>query len=309
MLVTYPKHHRRGAASLLLKWGIEQACKQNIPINLTASPVGISLYKKFGFQPLYETKIDLTPAGLSQQYIHTGMILPAPYPSEPSRLLAISPKISIEPVTDKSDMMPLAEIEDVAFRENPILTLIFPPNPDGKNDHQARANEHIQSMREDETAHYVKATDVQTGKIVAWAKWHFFEDPEKPPPPFPRKWDPPVNAALGKYFFDALEETRRNSMKGKKYILTAILVTLPEYQRKGIGSKLLEWGLERADEKGYHCWIDSSPQGLGLYKKHGWEEIGFLDVDLAGWGGEQGVIDRTVFLVRKPKERAKTDAS
>ena len=308
-MVTHPKHHRRGAATLLLKWGIEQACKQNIPINLLASPAGISLYKRFGFQPLYETIIDLTPVGLSQHYVQTGMILPAPFPSRPPKSLDVSLKISIEPVIDESDMVCLAEIESVAFGESPIMSLIFPPHPDGKNAPQARINEHIQSMREDETARYVKATDVQSGRVVAWAKWHFFEDPEKPPPPFPKEWDPPVNAALGKYFFGVLEEKRRDSMRGKKYILMAILVTLPEYQRKGIGGKLLERGLEQADEKGYHCWIDSSPQGLGLYKKHGWEEVGLLDVDLADWGGEQGVIDRTVFLVRKPKERAKTDTS
>ena len=29
-----------------------------------------------------------------------------------------------------------------------------------------------------------------------------------------------------------------------------ILATLPEYQRKGIGSKLLQWGCEKADEAG-----------------------------------------------------------
>ena len=208
-------------------------------------------------------------------------------------------------------MIRLAEIKSVALGESPIMSLIFPRNPDGKENHQIRANEHIQSMREDETARYVKATDVQSGKIVGWANWRFFEDPAKPLIPSRREWDPPANIALGKYFFGALEERRRESMKGEKYFLMAILMTLPGYQRNGIGGKLLEWGLEQADEKGYRCWIDSSPEGSGLYKKHGWEEIGFSDVDLADWGGEQGVLYRTVHLVRKPKERVervKTDA-
>ncbi|KAL9120214.1 MAG: hypothetical protein Q9187_003228 [Circinaria calcarea] len=305
-LVTHPKHHRRGAATLLLKWGIDQASKQNLPINLTASPAGVSLYKKFGFQPFYETVIDLTPVGLSQHCVRTGMILPAPFPSKPSPPLAISPAISIEPVTDESDMVRLAEIESLAFVGNPILSLIFPPDPHGKTDHQVRASEHIQTMRERKGARYVKATDTQSGQIVAWAQWHFFDDLEKPPPtPLPENWLPRANIALGKHFLGTLEKTRLDGMKGKKYMLLAVLVTLPEYQRNGIGGKLLEWGLEQADEKGYHCWIDSSSRGLGLYKKHGWEEVGFLEVNLADYGGEEGVVDRTVFLVRKPRQRAK----
>lgn len=31
----------------------------------------------------------------------------------------------------------------------------------------------------------------------------------------------------------------------------------------------MEWGLKKADELGVEMWIDSTPFGLPLYKKHG----------------------------------------
>lgn len=62
----------------------------------------------------------------------------------------------------------------------------------------------------------------------------------------------------------------------------------------------MEWGLQEADREGVECWIDSSPFGLGLYKKFGWKEVGYLDVDLGRWGGEAGKVRRTVHMVRSP---------
>jgi predicted N-acetyltransferase YhbS len=48
-LTTLPQAQRRGAASLLLQWGIERAAKDGLPIFLYAEPQGHALYKRFGF--------------------------------------------------------------------------------------------------------------------------------------------------------------------------------------------------------------------------------------------------------------------
>ena len=69
----------------------------------------------------------------------------------------------------------------------------------------------------------------------------------------------------------------------------------------GVGNALLESGLREADKEGVDTWIDSSPQGSGLYKKLGWKEVGGIDIDLGRWGGEKGKIRRTVCMVRPPK--------
>lgn len=69
-------------------------------------------------------------------------------------------------------------------------------------------------------------------------------------------------------------------MKGEKHFWLQILCVDPEHQRMGIGAKLLEWGVQGADDQGVKCWIEASPFGKGLYKKYGWEEVGLLDVDV-----------------------------
>jgi GNAT superfamily N-acetyltransferase len=48
-VTTTPRAQRRGAASLLLQWGIERAVKDRLPVLLYAEPQGYALYKRLGF--------------------------------------------------------------------------------------------------------------------------------------------------------------------------------------------------------------------------------------------------------------------
>jgi GNAT superfamily N-acetyltransferase len=48
-ITTLPQAQRRGAASLLLRWGIERAADDKLPIFLYAEPQGYALYKRHGF--------------------------------------------------------------------------------------------------------------------------------------------------------------------------------------------------------------------------------------------------------------------
>jgi len=90
-------------------------------------------------------------------------------------------------------------------------------------------------------------------------------------------------------------------MAGRSYAYCITLVVDPEWQRRGVGKRLLEKVLSIVDENGWEAFVDASPAGLGLYKKLGWEEVGRSVVDLGDYGGEKGKMDTTVSLVRKPK--------
>lgn len=52
MLATHPAHHGRGIASLLLKWGLERADRDGVPVFLAASPAGKPMYERRGFRVL-----------------------------------------------------------------------------------------------------------------------------------------------------------------------------------------------------------------------------------------------------------------
>lgn len=49
---------------------------------------------------------------------------------------------------------------------------------------------------------------------------------------------------------------------------------LPEYQRRGLASALLQEGIVRAGADGLPLYLESSPEGAKLYPKHGFEKVG-----------------------------------
>ncbi|KAF2198015.1 acyl-CoA N-acyltransferase [Delitschia confertaspora ATCC 74209] len=63
ILVTDPKHHRRGAGGMLLRWGIEQADRDGLPSYLEASEDGRPLYERNGFKAIKEGWFDPTDYG------------------------------------------------------------------------------------------------------------------------------------------------------------------------------------------------------------------------------------------------------
>jgi GNAT superfamily N-acetyltransferase len=52
-----------------------------------------------------------------------------------------------------------------------------------------------------------------------------------------------------------------------------IIFTHPLYRNRGVGSTLLKWGTEKADELDVEFWLDATPLGKPLYEKHGFEVV------------------------------------
>ncbi|ORY11429.1 hypothetical protein BCR34DRAFT_326561 [Clohesyomyces aquaticus] len=74
MLITAPAHHRRGAGSLLLSWGLTRADAAHLPTYLEASIIGRPLYERFGFKLVKEVVFDLTKWGLEGEDRNAVMI-------------------------------------------------------------------------------------------------------------------------------------------------------------------------------------------------------------------------------------------
>lgn len=78
-------------------------------------------------------------------------------------------------------------------------------------------------------------------------------------------------------------------------------MVLPELQRKGVGADLLAWGLAEADRRHVAMCLEATPDGLALYKKHGFKEVELIDADMREFGWMQP-YDRTaavrVFMIR-----------
>ena len=78
-----------------------------------------------------------------------------------------------------------------------------------------------------------------------------------------------------------------------------ILTINPEYQRRGVGGKLLEWGTQQADKHNEKIYLEASPAGRGLYLRHGFEIVGTLEV---GSEDREGGIVQLECMMREPKQ-------
>lgn len=59
ILFTVPKYRRKGAASLVMDWGFDQAKKNDLGVFIEATPEGRPLYMKYGLHALEEQSLTL----------------------------------------------------------------------------------------------------------------------------------------------------------------------------------------------------------------------------------------------------------
>ena len=77
-----------------------------------------------------------------------------------------------------------------------------------------------------------------------------------------------------------------------------LLVVHPSYQRQGLGSLLIREGLAAADRDIARTYIEASPAGLELYKRHGWVQVDEIVLDMSLYGGH-GMANERV-MMREP---------
>jgi ribosomal protein S18 acetylase RimI-like enzyme len=51
------------------------------------------------------------------------------------------------------------------------------------------------------------------------------------------------------------------------------LAVNPDYRRRGVGEKLVSWGIEQADKQGVDSVLEATNDGGKLYRKLGFEDI------------------------------------
>ncbi|KAF2144329.1 uncharacterized protein K452DRAFT_267630 [Aplosporella prunicola CBS 121167] len=74
LLVTDRKHYRRGAAGMLLQWGMECADAAGLECYLEGSEMGRPLYERNGFVPIKDLPFDMSKYGGKGVNTHTCMI-------------------------------------------------------------------------------------------------------------------------------------------------------------------------------------------------------------------------------------------
>lgn len=88
-------------------------------------------------------------------------------------------------------------------------------------------------------------------------------------------------------------------------IVLALLVTSSQHRRRGAGSLLVEWGIDKSDEVGLPAYVQASEQGRRLFWHHGFRDVDTVMFNLSNYGSE-GVVKMTEML-RGPAPNAESE--
>lgn len=69
---------------------------------------------------------------------------------------------------------------------------------------------------------------------------------------------------------------------GAKHLHLRIMATHPDYQRRGAGTMLCNWGISEVQKKNSRISVFASPMGKLLYTHLGFEELGVVVVQVEG---------------------------
>ncbi|KAB8239529.1 GNAT family N-acetyltransferase [Aspergillus alliaceus] len=154
---------------------------------------------------------------------------------------------------------------------------------------QARCLEKLASP----SSHVFSAVDTSADRVVGYSRWTIPWEESKVDLSEEGK-TMVANAAsfrpLGmrediyEAFFKTLKARRDVHLKEGDMVLD-LLATLPECQGQGVGTKLLQWGIQQADARNARIYLEATPDGLPLYQKYGWRKLEDLILDYAQYGG------------------------
>jgi ribosomal protein S18 acetylase RimI-like enzyme len=199
--------------------------------------------------------------------------------------------ISLEPVT-LADVSRCTDIYFAAF-QNPHSLACWPRGvPSVRQWWEAM----ICTELSEEGAFWLKAVSSSSGEILAFAKWVEPKPGILPETNLPA-WPAGADAALCTETFGAWAAFHRAHFGPRGHWYLEMVATAPEHQRRGAGSRLIRWGLARADAAGWEAYLEASPEARALYEKLGFVVVGATETRIAG------ELYRNEYMVRQPRPR------
>ncbi|KAL2856782.1 hypothetical protein BJX68DRAFT_191657 [Aspergillus pseudodeflectus] len=182
---------------------------------------------------------------------------------------------NIEPAVP-SDAARITEIYFSAFT-NELSHRIMPRTDDVREYQLARFKKLAETAPTDSKTHFLKivgsgSESDQTPVIAGFAIWRFFDGDSASDAKHSKstvQWPASSDAELCNSFFSRVDQERKNAIGEQPHYYLDMLAVDPAFGRRGLGARLLKWGLDRADGERVITFISSSPTGRGLYEKHG----------------------------------------
>ncbi|THY17996.1 hypothetical protein D6D00_08291 [Aureobasidium pullulans] len=175
-----------------------------------------------------------------------------------------------------NDFDSIVALEFKTFTD-PHLREIFmgPDTPDG---HAHLSSFYQKTLHTNASDVWVKVEEKKTGKIVGASNWrvHMGSVPKHELAEEDLGWGwlqcdgEKLNKVKG--VITGILGVRKRLFT-EPYCQLHICFTDPDYQRRGIGSMMLQWGSDLADQLFLPSWVEASPAGNFLYRKFGYKDI------------------------------------
>ncbi|MCJ1310747.1 RNA polymerase II transcription factor B 52 kDa subunit [Agyrium rufum] len=164
------------------------------------------------------------------------------------------------------------------------MKLFFPVLGIGPDAHtkavQDSKERQLQATKEDPTSQWIKKiTDTNSDKVIVAAMWHIFRtNPYEGASnePLSADWWPKDSGGkkltellLREFTGRMLRRTRRAYMRMSNLSLHDRCFTHPDHRKRGAGSLLVRWGVEKADELGLDSFVEATNSCTSLYERHG----------------------------------------
>ncbi|KAM3071844.1 hypothetical protein ACMFMG_009701 [Clarireedia jacksonii] len=112
-------------------------------------------------------------------------------------------------------------------------------------------------------------------------------------------WNPPerMNMEFFMQKITSFAEAKKRDYDGERDMMLDLCFVDPEYQKRGVGKMLLEWGMQKADEVDADIWLVSTPSAKAFYERAGWKTRQEAAMDLGNFGESGEYIRR--WMVRE----------
>jgi len=204
-----------------------------------------------------------------------------------------------------ADLSAFLDISNAAFEKSPFTRATYPPErahlttPEDLRAWRLRQMRQTHQNDQAVTFKVIAHDEVpELRTVVAYSVWYSPEydwnktshrkqhativDPSVPPSdsdcdhtedddPRPACQDPEIPRSQ-----QAALDNMRKDVWGEppqKFWYLGALAVHPDYQRRGIASMLLKWGLDAADRDGLPLYLEASQPGKPLYLRHGFFEV------------------------------------
>ena len=94
-----------------------------------------------------------------------------------------------------------------------------------------------------------------------------------------------MNVKRHEAYFKAIHDSKTqwfDKRFGERQLYLAVLCIDPAYQGCGIGTKFLQWGIDRAKQEKVGISLFASPRGRDLYAKMGFKDGGWTKAQVEG---------------------------